>query len=284
VGSNDLGAAVRRLRESAEPAALGLPVGGRRVRGLRREELAELAGVSADYVRRVEQGRSHPSAAVVRSIARALRVGRAEYERLCALAGHAAADGTVPREPGAAALRLLERLADTPVFLCDAAWNAVAVNTAWTALGAGAPTGHAWDWNVAWRTFASPLRRISRSAEHATGFEAVLASRLRSTSLRYPDDASLAALVDGLRSTSRTFDALWRTPDVVAAGENRAVFRHPDAGEVALDGNLLAVPGDGLVAVVLTAAPGSPDEARLGEIVAGAGPSAAVRVGRSGPG
>jgi hypothetical protein len=107
---------------------------------------------------------------------------------------------------------------------------------------------------------------------------------LRSTSLRYPGDAALAALVDGLRSTSRTFDALWRTPGVVATGENRAVFRHPDAGDVALDGNLLAVPGDGLVAVVLTAAPGSPDEARLGEIVAGAGPPAAIRVGRSGPG
>ena len=73
---NDLGAAVRRLRESTEPAALGLPVGRRRVRGLRREELAELAGVSADYVRRLEQGRSHPSAGVVRAIARALRVGR----------------------------------------------------------------------------------------------------------------------------------------------------------------------------------------------------------------
>lgn len=83
----DLGAEVRRLRENTEPTAIGLPVGRRRTRGVRREELAELAGVSADYVRRLEQGRRHPSAAVVNAIARALCVRPAEYERLCALAG-----------------------------------------------------------------------------------------------------------------------------------------------------------------------------------------------------
>src|SRR4051794_2908348 len=217
---HDLGAAVRRLREGTEPTALGLPVGRRRVRGLRREELAERAGVSADYVRRLEQGRSHPSAAVVNAIARALRVGRSDYERLCALAGYTAADGLVPREPGPAALRLLERLGDTPVFLCDASWNAVAVNGAWMALQAGASTGNARDWNVAWRTFCNPLRGISRTAQSATGFEAVLAARLQIAYLRYPADVPLAALVDDLRSTSRTFDALWRTPPAAAEAEN----------------------------------------------------------------
>src|SRR3954447_15487531 len=115
----DLGAAVRWLRENTDPVSVGLPTSGltsgvRRVRGLRREELAELAGVSADYVRRLEQGRSHPSAGVVHAIARALRVGRADYERLCALAGYAAADGRVPAEAGAGAMRLLERFDDTP--------------------------------------------------------------------------------------------------------------------------------------------------------------------------
>jgi transcriptional regulator with XRE-family HTH domain len=200
---HDLGVAVRRLRESTEPAAAGLPVGGppgggRRVRGLRREELAELAGVSADYVRRLEQGRRHPSAGVVTALARALRVERAEYERLCALAGYAAVDGQVPREAGAAAMRLLERFGGTPVFLADAAWNVVAANGAWPALQCGAPTGHARDWNVAWRTFRSALGGISRSEERAAGFQAMLAARLRDTSLRYPADASLAELVDEL--------------------------------------------------------------------------------------
>jgi transcriptional regulator with XRE-family HTH domain len=289
VALRDLGAAVRWLRENTEPAAVGLPVGalpdgGRRVRGLRREELAELAGVSADYVRRLEQGRSHPSAGVVNSIARALRVGRAEYERLCALAGYAAADGQVPREAGAASMRLLDRFADTPVFLCDAAWNVVAVNGAWLGLECGAPTGHARDWNVAWRTFCNALGGISRTEERAAGMQALLVARLRSTYLRYPTDASLAELVDELRSTSRPFDTLWRTPTTVGAFENRAVFRHPDGTDITLDGNLLEVPGDDLMAVVLTAAPGSTDAARLSEIVSVPGRPAVVRVGQPGPG
>ncbi|WP_244991033.1 helix-turn-helix domain-containing protein [Saccharothrix coeruleofusca] len=281
---HDLGAAVRRLRENAEPSAIGLPGGGRRVRGLRREELAELAGVSADYVRRLEQGRRHPSAGVVNAIARALRLERAEYERLCALAGYAAADGQVPSEAGVAALRLLERFADTPAFLVDAAWNAVAVNATWAALGCGAPTGHALDWNIAWRTFRNPLGGISRTEEHAVGFQAMLAARLRDTSLRYPADQRLAELVDELRSESRPFDALWRASRPVAGYDNRAVFRHPDGEAITLDGNLLEVPEDDLMLVVLTAAPGSTDAARLGEVVSASDEQPVIRVGQAGPG
>ena len=116
MGQHDLGVALRQLRERTEPVTVGLPAGGRRrARGLRREELAELAGVSADYIRRLEQGRGHPSVGVLNAIARALRVERAAYERLCALAGHAAADGQMPRVVGAGAVRLLERLGGTAV-------------------------------------------------------------------------------------------------------------------------------------------------------------------------
>jgi hypothetical protein len=88
--------------------------------------------------------------------------------------------------------------------------------------------------------------------------------------LRYhPADASLAELVDELRSTS-PFDTAWRTPTTVAAHENRAVFRHPDGADITLDGNLLEVPGDDLTAVVLTAVPGSTDH-----------PETLIRPGRS---
>ncbi|MEV4313305.1 helix-turn-helix domain-containing protein [Actinocrispum sp. NPDC049592] len=286
---SDLGAAVRWLREHTEPAAAGLPVGGlrangRRVRGLRREELAELAGVSADYLRRLEQGRRHPSAGVVTAISRALRLDRADYERLCALAGYAAADGHVPREAGRAAMQLLRRFDDTPAFLADAAWNVVAVNGAWLALSGRAASGTGLDWNVAWRTFCDPRREIGRTDEHQAGFQAVLATRLRDAYLRYPADASLGELVDELRSTSRPFDTLWRTPKTVPAYENRAVFRHPDGAAITLDGALLEVPGDDLMAVVLTAEPDSADAARLGEVVRASGRPAVVRVGQTGPG
>ncbi|MFI5844093.1 helix-turn-helix domain-containing protein [Catenuloplanes sp. NPDC051500] len=281
---HEFGAAVRQLRENTAPAAVGLPVGRRRTQGLRREELGELAGMSADYVRRLEQGRSHPSAGVVNAIARALRIGRSDYERLCALAGYAAVDGRVPTEMGQGATRLLERFADTPMFVSDAAMNLVAVNSAFLALGHWQLTGDPWEWNIAWRSFCDPFDGFKQSATDATDHEAVLVARLRSAVLRYPADTSLAALVDEMRSRSRLFDTLWRAPRPVTAYESSAAFSHPDGGAaVTLVGSLLAIPGDDLTALMLTAAPGSADAARLAEIV-GAGEPAIVKVGRAGPG
>jgi transcriptional regulator with XRE-family HTH domain len=284
VGHHEFGPAVRQLRESTTPAAVGLPIGRRRVRGLRREELGELAGMSADYVRRLEQGRSHPSAGVVNAVARALRVGRAEYERLCALAGYAAADGQVPNEVGPGATRLLERFADTPMFVSDAAMNLVAVNSAFMALGHWNLTGDPWDWNIAWRSFCDPFSRFRQSAADASDHEAILVARLRAALLRYPADASLAALVDELRTRSRPFDTLWREPRPVAAYESSAAFVHPEGSTVTLVGSLLAVPGDDLGALVLTAAPGSADAARLAEIVSAAEGPTVVKVGQPSPG
>lgn len=281
---HEFGAAVRQFRESTPPEKVGLPVGRRRTQGLRREELGELAGMSADYVRRLEQGRSHPSAGVVNAIARALRTGRAEYERLCALAGYAAADGKVPTEVGPGAMRLLERFTDTPMFVSDAAMNLVAVNGAFLALGHWELTGDPWEWNIAWRSFCDPFDGFKQSASDAIDHESVLVARLRSAQLRYPADASLAALVDELRSRSRRFDDLWRAPRPVAAHESSAAFIHPDVGAVTLVGSMLAIPGDDLAALMLTAAPGSADAARLAEIVDAAGEPTVLKVGQAGPG
>jgi len=276
---------VRQLRESTAPETVELPVGRRRTHGLRREELGELAGLSADYVRRLEQGRSHPSAGVVKAIARALRTGRAEYERLSALAGYAAADGQVPNEVGPGAMRLLERFTDTPMFVSDAAMNLVAVNSAFLALGHWQVTGDPWEWNIAWRSFCDPFSgRFQQSAADATDHQSILVAQLRSALLRYPADVGLAALVDELRSRSGLFDTLWRTPRPVTAYESSAAFIHPDVGAVTLVGSMLAVPGDDLAALMLTAAPRSADAARLAEIVDAAGEPEIIKVGRSGPG
>ncbi|MCO8275243.1 helix-turn-helix transcriptional regulator [Actinoplanes sp. TRM 88003] len=280
----EFGAALRQLREATAPATLGLPIGRRRTQGLRREELGVLAGMSADYVRRLEQGRSHPSAGVVNALARALRVGRADYERLCALAGYAAADGQVPTDLGPGATRLLERFTDTPMFVSDAAMNVVAMNSAFLALGHWELTGGPWDWNIAWRTFCDPVGGFKQSTADATDHEAILVARLRSAVLRYPADTSLAALVDEMRTRSRLFDTLWRTPRPVTVYESTGVFTDPDGDSVTLAGNLLAIPGDDLAALMLTAAPGSPDAAHLAEIVSGAGEPTIIKVGRSGPG
>jgi transcriptional regulator with XRE-family HTH domain len=284
VDRHDFGAAVRHLRESTDPAAVGLPVGGRRVPGLRREELGELAGLSADYVRRLEQGRSHPSAGVVKAIARALSAGRADYERLSALAGYAAADGQVPTALGPGGTRLLERFSDTPMIVTDAAMNLVAVNSAFFALEHWNRTGERWEWNVAWRTFCSPFDAFQQSAADAASHEAVLVAQLRSALLRHPADAPLADLVEDLRSRSRRFDTLWRAPRPLTVYESSATITQSDGDSLTLVGNLIAIPGDDLAAVMLTAAPGSRDAARLVEVVGAAGGRAVIEVGQSGPG
>ena len=240
--------------------------------------------MSADYVRRLEQGRAHPSSGVVRAIARALQVGRADYERLSALAGYAAADGQVPTELGPGATRLLERFSDIPMFVSDAAMNLVAVNSAFLALEHWNLTGDPWEWNVAWRTFCDPFGAFQQSAADATDHQAVLVAQLRSALLRYPTDVSLAALVDELRSRSTLFDDLWRAPRPVAAYESSATFTQSDGDSITLVGNLLAIPGDDLAALMLTAAPGSTDKARLAEVVGAAEGPAIVNVGTSGPG
>jgi transcriptional regulator with XRE-family HTH domain len=285
VPGDDFGAAVRQLRESTDPVSVGLPVGGRRTAGLRREELGDLAGMSADYVRRLEQGRSHPSAGVVKALARAMRVGRADYERLCALAGYAAADGQVPTDLGLGATRLLERFPDTPMIVTDAAMNLVAVNSAFLALEHWTLTGSRWDWNVAWRQFCSPFDAFQQSMADVDSHEAVLVAQLRAALLRYPADAPLTALVDELRSRSRRFDTLWRAPRPLTAYESSATITQSDGDSVTLLGNLIAIPGDDLAAVMLTAAPGSRDAARLGEVLGGAADGRTViRVGQPGPG
>jgi transcriptional regulator with XRE-family HTH domain len=140
---HELGGVLRGWRERLQPAAAGLSGSGgqRRSPGLRREELAALASVSPDYIKRLEQGRARPSPAVLDSLARALRLTRAEYEYFCVLAGQAATrTGQVPRHIGPGAQRLLDRLTDVPAAVYDAAWTMLACNASWAAL-LGDPAG-----------------------------------------------------------------------------------------------------------------------------------------------
>src|SRR5438067_5029923 len=123
--SPEFGRMVRRSRDRVAPESVGVPVGRRRrAAGLRREELAGLAGISADYLTRLEQGRAtSPSQQVVEALARALRLADAERDLLHRLAGHAApGPDVVPFRVTASVQRLLDRLAHTPVAVYDAAW------------------------------------------------------------------------------------------------------------------------------------------------------------------
>src|SRR6187551_3332722 len=132
-----LGAMIRTWRDRLPPSAAALPVGrARRATGLRREELADLAGVSVDYVVRLEQGRAtSPSAQVVASLARALQLTAAERDHLYRLARLVPpADGTISDHIPPGVRRVLTRLGDVAVAVFAADWQLIWWNRGWAAL------------------------------------------------------------------------------------------------------------------------------------------------------
>src|SRR3954466_9834998 len=132
-----LGPTIRAWRDRLPPSAAALPVGRtRRAAGLRREELAELAGMSVDYVVRLEQGRATtPSAQVVASLARALQLSTAERDHLYRL-GHPGppADGAISSHIPPGVHRVLARLGDVAVAVFAADWQLIWWNRGWAAL------------------------------------------------------------------------------------------------------------------------------------------------------
>jgi hypothetical protein len=266
VERHELGSVLRGWRERLPPAAVGLPDAGgqRRARGLRREELASLACVSPDYIKRLEQGRARPSAAVLDSLGRALRLTRDEYEYLCVLAGHAATGtGQVPRHIGPGAQRLLDRLSDVPACVYDAAWTMLTCNASWGAL-LGDPAGvQGRDRNRVWRHFTGQSSRMSKTPEETEHLEAMMVADLRATAGQYPEDRWLADLITDLRAASSRFCELWDSGAVARHREDRKAIHHPEVGAITLDCDVLTIHGSDLRLVVLTAEPGSADADRL---------------------
>ncbi|GAA2902306.1 helix-turn-helix transcriptional regulator [Streptomyces mexicanus] len=260
----ELGAAIHRWRDRLSPGEVGLPAGGRRrAAGLRREELAQLAGISADYVMRLEQGRAtNPSSQVVEALARALRLSAAERDHLYRLAGLAPpGPKTVPVFVPPSVHRLLDRLAGTPVAVYDAAWTLLVANPPYTALMGEVAQGR--ERNGVWRHFAGSGGRVVHTPEERHAFETALVADLRTTAERYPADHRLRELIAELRARSDRFAELWDSGAVGAHEAARKTIRHPRVGPVTLDCDVLAVAGSDLRIMVYTAEPGTEDAERL---------------------
>ncbi len=261
-----LGGALRAWRERLTTHDVGLPsFGSRRTPGLRREEVAGLAGVSVDYLVRLEQGRArHPSAQVAGALARALRLDDTEREHLFHLAGLAdPRSGLVPERITPGVQRLLDRFGDAPVSVLDAAWNLLAWNPLWAALMGDPSSWHGRNRNLVWRAFTDrPGRIVLTDAEHEQ-WRSGLVADLRLVAARYPDDPPLTALVGELNRTSEDFAALWATGGVGIQAAARKTFLHPDVGHLTLDCDVLVVQGTDLRVVTYTAHPGSPDAEAL---------------------
>ena len=256
----ELGAALRGWRDRVAPGDVGLPAGGhRRAPGLRREELAMLAGMSADYITRLEQGRATtPSAQVLTALARALRLSDEEREHLFRLAGQALPEpGRIAAHLTPSVQRLLDQLEGVPVAVSDAAWNLIAWNRLWAALLGDPSSAPGRDRNIPWRHFRGAPNRVEHEPEELASFEASMVADLRSATGRYPDDTGLRKLIADLCSASARFAELWDTGAVGTHESARKTIRHPDVGPVTVDCDVLTVHGSDLRIVAYTAPPGS---------------------------
>jgi transcriptional regulator with XRE-family HTH domain len=266
MANSEFGQAVRRWRDRVSPDAVGLPAGGhRRAAGLRREELAMLAGISADYLTRLEQGRaSHPSVQVIETLARALRLSRIEREHLFHLAELVPpGPDTVPAYLTPSVQRLLDRLTGTPVAVFDACWTLLVANPPYAAL-MGDPAGsRAHERNAVWRNLLGPGTRVRHTPESRRAMERSLVADLRAAAGRYPADRQLRRLVAELRAHSDRFGELWDSGEVGHYESAHKIVDHPRVGPLTLDCDMLTVAGSDQRIMVYTAEPGSDDAERL---------------------
>jgi transcriptional regulator with XRE-family HTH domain len=259
--SGELAECLRSWRERTSPADVGLPADGhRRVAGLRREEVAQLAGVSMDYMTRLEQGRAtNPSAIVLGSLARALRLSDLERDHLFQLAGQPRpGPGVIDTHIPTSVVRLMDRLADVPVLITTVAREIVAANRLATALFPEAAGGSRRERTLAWRRFMGlPSIRVMRNPEELAEAEEILVAELQSALARYHADTFLAAMISDLRERSPRFEELWTARRLRGGHTKEKRFQHPEVGELTLDCDDLVIQGSDLELVVFTAFPGS---------------------------
>ncbi|MGA4850138.1 helix-turn-helix domain-containing protein [Streptomyces sp. G5(2025)] len=271
----ELGGFLRARRARVTPEDVGLPGGHRRrVRGLRREELAQLAGISVDYYVRLEQGRAtQPSPEVLDALARALALDAAERTHLTTLTTLATAGrGPAPEARVSPLLRrVLDAVADGfPAFATDHRLDVVA----WNALGAELLGGLAdpprRDRNNARYVFLDPASHDVHPDWADRAAEAV--GQLRVAAARYPNDTELASLITELTARSAEFRRIWDSGEIVMCASGSKRLRHPATGVLTLDFESLhvpAAPGEpGLVVHVFGAEEGTEEAAALAGLAA----------------
>ncbi|MDR2998567.1 MAG: helix-turn-helix transcriptional regulator [Microbacterium sp.] len=265
VNRAELAALLRRNRERVHPEDAGLPSGPRRrTPGLRREEVAMLAGISVDYVVRLEQGRGPvPSTSVLGALARALRLEPAEHDALFRLAGIAPpGPGTIRMHVRPGVLRLIERFHDLPAIVLSAkgdvlAWNAMscALHGDWTAL----PPQRRNLLRLRFLPDAGPdlHSAVGAGAEEAALTDGLVVASLRTTAARYPDDPALKALLAELHAGSPRFTALWESSSPGFMRSHAKTVVHPELGPLLLECDTLEIPDDDQQLIVYSAAPGT---------------------------
>ncbi|MFJ6739480.1 helix-turn-helix transcriptional regulator [Streptomyces sp. NPDC091279] len=248
---------LRRRREAIRPAEVGIADGPRRrTAGLRREEVAMLAGMSVDYVVRLEQGRSsQPSTQLLGALARALRLSDDERDHLFHLAGHQPppADG-VAALARAGLVRMLDLLGDTPALVVSDLGEILAQNRA-SVLLTGDHAAYTGDRRYAvYRWFTDPVFRTLYPADEQEALTRRMVADLRAAAGRRAGDATVAGLVERLRAASEEFRRLWAEHEVAVRRADRKTILHPRVGRMLMDCETLVTPDQGQLLLVLTPA------------------------------
>lgn len=239
-----LGAYLRDRRAKLDPAAFGLPLGRRRTPGLRREEVAQRANVSATWYTWLEQGRGGaPSADVLDRIAHALMLTDVEREHMFLLAlgrppevRYRAIEGVTPRVQ-----RVLDALAFTPAIVRTATWDVVAWNRAASVVLTDYEKIAAHQRNILRLIFLDPrVRAAQLDWESVARFVVAV---FRTEAVRAGASRNVQALVDELCRLSPEFEAMWRDNDVRTHGEGSKYIRHRTLGLIALEYSSFAVDG-----------------------------------------
>lgn len=251
-------------RARVTPGEAGLPDGGarRRTPGLRREEVAVLAGVGVSWYQWLEQGRDITvSGQVLDSVSRVLKLDEPERRHLYVLAGLNPPLVVVPQEQATVSdsiQRLIDAWMPLPANVIDRYWNSIAVNDA---------AGSVFDMTESWRNcliayFTNPIYRARNVGwEHDA---AAAAAEYRAAAAEFPGDEGFVQIVEELAATSEEFAALWARGDVRRPGTRTKLIDHPQVGDLHFESTQLRVPERPDLTVVLhNAIPGTDTMAKL---------------------
>jgi PAS domain-containing protein len=229
---------LRTKRSNLQPEDVGLPDGSRRrTPGLRREEVALLAGVGTTWYTWLEQGRDvRASLDVLEAVARALQLTPAERAHLILLGrGEQAPPCKAPAEKVSPTLRrLVENTGPGPVYLLGRRWDYLAWNKSFERVFRWEPGSDPLSRNHVWLWFMDPTWRMLYSGDWATSARLVVA-KFRADSARNIGDPAFEELTSALNSSSPEFRKLWKRHEVAGSGDGRKELKHPLVGHLVFD-------------------------------------------------
>jgi transcriptional regulator with XRE-family HTH domain len=261
---DDLATFLVTRRHRLRPGDAGLPaVGRRRTPGLRRQEVAQLAGMSVDYYIRLEQARGpRPSRQVLAALARALMLTADERDYLFRVADESPPPIAGPsREISPGIRSLLDSMPETPAYVVDAKYDVLAWNNLATYF-IGDLSGFAGsERNMIRWIFCLPATAVPWTDPESARFTRSTIADLRAAYARYPTDPGIQGLITELLGTSPRFAEIWEAHEVESRRPTIKRVDHPEAGSLEFECQVLHIPHTGQRLITYCAAPGSSTQA-----------------------